>query len=174
VTGARVNLRFGPSTLTQITGTVYDGNYVQVQAKAPGDEWFFIRTTQGQDGWVSGDFIDLHGRLDAIPVSEPIDYYVIEGDVRDNANTPVNGVVLAVYQESNPQFRTDATTGQNGHFYAYLPNDTSGRWIAEVVGIDCTSWIMGPDCRLTGSFSGGGRENFEPPLSRPLYFVYQQ
>ncbi len=173
VLGERLNLRVGPSTLHTIIGTVTKGTYVSVIGKAPGDEWVFVESTSGKAGWLSVQFLQLHGSLSSLEDVQVKSSYIIAGQVVDSAGTPVNGVDLAVYQGEGPnQLRTDATSDATGHFYAYLPVGAQGTWTVEVVGVSCQSWIMDTSCRYHGVFSSKGKETIQPPLSEPLYFVF--
>ncbi len=171
--GERVNLRSGPSTLHTIIGMVPKGTHVSVIGKAAGDEWVFAESTDGKTGWLSTSFLQLHGSLSSLEEIPVKASFIVEGQVVDSAGTPINGVVLAVYKGQGPdQLRTDATSNASGRFYAYLPLGADGSWTVEVVGIGCSSWIMDSNCRYHGVFSAHGKETIQPPVSEPLYFVF--
>ncbi len=173
VLGERVNLRDGPSTLHTITGMVPRYVHVSLIGKAPGDEWVFIQTAQGETGWLSTHYLLLHGSMSRLPDIPTGDSYIVAGEVVDGHGNGINGVNLAVYQgEGEDLLRTDAISDASGKFYAYLPVRLGGQWTVEVVGVRCSSWIMDTSCHYHGAFSSNGKESIRPPLSQPLYFVF--
>lgn len=174
VRAERINLRSGPSTLHTVAGTLTKGNHVSVLGKAPGIDWVLVETSQGKTGWLSVKFLLLHGDLNRLEDVAVRSSYFIEGRVMDSKGTPINGVSLAIYQgEGAGQLRTEATSGADGRFYAYLPLGARGAWMVEVTGVSCKSWIMDSGCRYHGRFSSNGKETIEPPLGAPLYFVFE-
>ncbi len=173
VLGKRVNLRSGPSILHSITGMVPKGVYVSIIGKTPGDEWVFVRTSEEKTGWLSVKYLLLHGSLSRLPELPVESSELIEGEIIDGNGNGINGVNLAVYQgEGAEMLRVEAASDATGKFYAYLPAGANGKWTVEVVGVSCRSWIMDPDCQYHGAFRSNGNESIQPPLSQPLYFVF--
>jgi hypothetical protein len=146
-----INLREGPGTTFPIKYKLSNGTQVTISNKAPGNEWVLVQDSQSHTGWLSVSFIDLQGSIDQIPPTA-IDFaFVIKGKVSKPDGTPIDGIDIAIRQ-SNDQFRTDATTKQNGDFFGDLPFSSKGEWSVGMVGINCTSKIMDADCKYSGHF----------------------
>lgn len=169
-----INLREGPGTVFAVVGKLKKGDALAVLQRAQGDEWVFVQSGE-LSGWLSLTFIEItrNGPADLPAAANPAGW-VIRGQVRDEAGGPVQGVVFAVTQKSNGQtLRTDATSGADGFFYAYLPLSAVGEWQVSQVGINCKSAIVDDTCQFRGSFRPPAAPVTLPPAA-PLEFLYSK
>ena len=164
-------LRAGPSTLHSKLALYSQGTSVTVLGKAMGDDWVLVETPDGKTGWMSIVFLSEFDVRD-IPVSPPTESLVISGRVVDTSDAPIDRINVAVWQDTtSSQSRTDANSGQDGTFYAYLPEGSQGDWNVGVVGIGCTSRIVDADCKYMGSFIPP-TVTIQVPQTEPVTFVY--
>lgn len=173
VTVQTIRFRQGPGTVFPTLGTLPQGTQVNVLGKARGDEWV-LAETGGQRGWLAVVFLDLDGSpsLGAVPVQEPLDGYVVQGKVTAQDGAPISGVVFAVVQGSGSSApRTDAETGPDGQFFAYLPTTARGQWQVEIVGVNCASPVMDANCKYPGKFNPMW-QTVTLPVASPLIFTY--
>jgi len=172
VTATYINLRDGPGTTFAAITQLEMGTQATVLYRAMGDEWVFIETPGKQAGWVAIDFIRLIGNMEDLPLKELSNAWLVGGRVVDNTGIPMPGVLVSVHQRiSGMDVRTDARTNQNGIFIAYLPDQASGVWTAEITGADCTSPVVDAQCQVNGSFAESKR-TFTLPLGDPLEFTF--
>jgi hypothetical protein len=169
-----LNLRSGPSTLSQVKAAYPEDTTVIVLGKAPGDEWVFVQVPDGETGWMSVQLLDLDGDVAYLPLEEIPDNQVISGKVIDSSSEPVNGVNIAVLKRLvDSTLRTDAYSGEDGTFYAYIPLDSTGNWEAQIVGVRCDSRIVDDTCNIDGYIVYSSRVLFEPTLFSPMVFMYE-
>jgi hypothetical protein len=158
----------------QVKAAYPEDTAVVVLGKAPGDEWVFVQLSDGDTGWMSVQLLDLDGDVAYLPVEEVTDSQVISGRVIDSSAEPVNGVNIAVLKRLvDTTLRTDAYSGEDGTFYAYIPLDSTGNWEAQIVGVKCDSRIVDDSCNIDGYIVYSSRILFEPTLFSPLIFMYE-
>lgn len=63
-----VNLRAGPSTTTNVVAVVERGAEYEVVGRSDDDEWWQICCEGDQAVWISREFVDTDGPVDAVPV----------------------------------------------------------------------------------------------------------
>lgn len=171
VAAAAINLRTGPSTIHATAGLYSEGATMTVTGKAPGDEWVQVVGPDEQSGWMAALFLSGLD-LSRLPVTEPADGLVVTGKVVDEAGEAVDQINVAVYRDTaSGQQRTDASSGADGQFYAYLPADSQGVWNVAVAGIGCASRVAGPNCEIPGRFDVAAL-GLAVPQSEPVTFVY--
>ena len=169
-----INMRAGPSTVHDVVAKYLEGTVIRVVARAPGAEWVKIEAPDYYSGWMLAIFLEIEGNPDHLRTVEAVDALTIGGTVVDEAGDPVDKINVAVYRRSDGnEQRTDAHTDLEGNFYAYLPLDSEGEWMASVVGIGCSSRIVDADCDYTGRFEPES-QLFTLPLDEPLSFVYMK
>lgn len=96
----------------------------------------------------------------------------IKGRVIDSLDVPVNGINIAIIQDS---YRTDAYSDSDGYFYADVPRTSNPIWNVQIVGILCSSRVMDPqNCVLKGYFQRNYNENVSVPQSQSLVFVFEK
>ena len=150
---ASMNLRTGPSTLHNIVGKYIEGSPVSVVGQAPGGEWLKVEMEDNRFGWMAGIFLDLDGDTSGLPILSVSGSIIFEGRVIDSAGEPVDGISVAAYRTgSDGSERAEGSSGTNGHFYLYVPEDAGSDWSASVVGVDCRSRIMDTACSYNGRF----------------------
>jgi hypothetical protein len=171
-----MNMRSGPGTLHPIITKYKEGTAVSIVARAPGDEWLKVETTDFRVGWMLAIFLEIEGDITHLPVQAVTDSYIIHGRVTDTNGQPVDGINFAIFNVGSPngQPRTEGATNDEGVFFAYLPSDSQGEWSVSLVGINCESSIMDADCNYEGQFTPSSRVISELPAIEPLTFVYQE
>ncbi len=138
-----INLRTGPGTAHDVLGKFAQDADIAVIGKAQGDEWVLVETPNGQIGWMILVFLTLDTPVEELPTL-PVTYsMIVHGSVKDASGTPVDKVLIAVYQQTVAgELRSDDLTDSNGEFYAYLPYGSQGKFSVQIVGVDCASSIM--------------------------------
>ena len=117
-----LNLRSGPGTVHAVVGSLVEDDAVSVEGRAPGNEWVKVRTTDDQIGWLSLDFITLNGEVENLALLDISESFVVQGVVVDNSGAAVDGISIALIQESTEgPLRTNTSSAEDGSFYAYLP-----------------------------------------------------
>lgn len=169
-----LNLRAGPSTIYAILASYPEGTEVQVVARVPGNEWVRVQMPDDVTGWMAAELLDLGEEVAYLPLEEVTESIIVSGRVIDSQARAVDGVSVAVLQRLvEGSLRTDSVTDEDGNFYAYLPQQSIGIWEAQIVSVNCDSWIMDENCNLQEHFLYNYRIIFElPPLS-PVVFLYQ-
>jgi SH3-like domain-containing protein len=169
-----LNLRSGPSTIYAILGSYPEGTDVLVLSRVQGNEWVRVQMSDESTGWMAAELLDLGAAVQSLPLEEVTESIVVSGRVIDTQARPVSGVNVAVLQRLvDGSLRTDAVTGEDGYFYAYIPEQSAGIWEAQIVGVACESWIVDEDCNFAEHFLYNFRVIFEPPPLSPILFAYQ-
>ena len=75
-----LNIRKGPGTGNAIVGSLAGGSVVEVKEKSSG--WYKIKTANGVEGWVSGDYVT--------PTDEPLSGGSSSNDTSSENNNPSN------------------------------------------------------------------------------------
>lgn len=148
-----VNLRVGPGTLFKVSRVMAQGTTLEVigRARGGGDGWFYVKNEEEIFGWILAELVA--GDYDGPPPEfvEPENAILITGVVKTEFGIPVTGIGFAIEQGSN---RTDASTDNEGRFYAYLPANLSGTWMVSYVSVYCTSNTMDSNCNCKSGFCG--------------------
>ena len=170
-----LNLRDGPGTVHGVLGNYPNGTGVIALSKTPGGEWIKVETTDNNTGWMYRSLMKIEGAWQALPEEEKPDDHKIRGIVVDSAGVPINLITIAISQiiDGNEQ-RTDAQTGEDGTFHAYLPAISQGIWSVQVVGIGCKSRIASAECTYSGFFENFGQAIIALPQSDPITFTYRE
>lgn len=167
-------LRSGPSVNHDDLGLLPPSTELFVTGRTPDKQWVQVRLQDGRSGWISLSRLTLDGSISDIPIPIELDAQIIQGRVLDSADQPVAGVrINAIQTYGLKNLIYESVTGEDGWFYFFLPEDSSGTWIVEVVGILCESRIAGPGCVIPGEFEKAGRDFVSLPQSTELTFVYQ-
>jgi hypothetical protein len=111
------------------------------------------------------------------PLIEPGPVQTITGLVVDESGQPVSGIQFAIIKGpgDNPP-RTDAITGSDGMFYAYLPYSADGSWDIYYTAIACTSNVMDEECNCLNGICGQPYPSdlmISLPTYEPLYFRWK-
>lgn len=122
-----LNIRKGPGTSNAIVGTLSGGSVVEVKEKSNG--WYKIKTVNGIEGWISGDYVT--------PTNEPL-----SGGV-NNSNSGNNGSS----SNSNGSFGSgeSSATGDKIVDYAYtllgVPYEWGGNGPSTFDCSGYTQWV---------------------------------
>jgi hypothetical protein len=172
-----VNLRTNPGYLFDIRASLRENTEVLVLGRSLGDEWIYVRLPSGTEGWVFAQFLDAPIDLTDAPFIESGPIQLVAGRVLNEAEEPVSGVHFALVKGAGDDApRTDATTGPDGMFYAFLPLNADGEWDIYFTAIACTSNTMDQDCNCLGGVCGQPYPSdvtITLPLGEPLYFVWK-
>ena len=171
---ASLNLRAGPSTIYAVLGAYPEDTELLAVARVPGNEWVRVQTADGKTGWMAAEWLDLDDEVAYLPLEEVTESIMVAGRVIDSDAMPVEGALVAVLQRlTGETLRTDAVSGEDGYFYAYIPKQSIGIWEAQIVGLNCTSRLMNENCNLKEHFYYSYRVIFEPPPISPILFLFQ-
>jgi hypothetical protein len=165
-----LNLREGPSVLFKRIRQYVKDDIMYAYGKSDGGEWVLVRTQDYLTGWVAVAFITLNGKVSNLPTFEALEAVEITGKVVGPDDEPIPGVVFAVHKGTD-ETRTDVTTDENGVYHAFLPEDSTGTWRIEIVGIDCNSPIVDSTCNHEGEFTSTYGD-ITLPQTAPLVFTY--
>jgi len=168
-----VNLRTNPGMLFQVSRVMPQNTRLRLLGQAPGGEWLNVKNDEGIEGWVNINVVSMAYDGPPPPVIEPSNVYVVTGKVYTEANTPISGIGFAIYQGER---RTDASTDENGQFYAYLPRTLSGTWQVGYVSVSCTSNTMDSNCNCINNLCGSANPEVllvELPQVNELNFIWK-
>jgi len=146
-----VNLRVQPGMLFQVSRVLAQNTKLRLLGQAPGGEWLYVRNDESVSGWVNVNVVKIGYDGPPAPTVEPTGVLMVTGKVLTSLGMPISGIGFAITQGSR---RTDASTDENGQFYAYLPSTMSGTWQVGYVSISCTSNIMDASCNCTNGICG--------------------
>jgi hypothetical protein len=172
-----VNLRTNPGTLFDIRASIPEGMQVLVLGRSLGDEWMYVRLPTTIEGWIFAQLLEANIPLTDAPLIEPGPVQTITGLVVDESGQPVSGIQFAIIKGpgDNPP-RTDAITGSDGMFYAYLPVSADGSWDIYYTAIACTSNVMDEECNCLSGICGQPYPSdlmISLPTNEPLYFRWK-
>ena len=172
-----VNVRINPGYLFDIRANLPQDTQVVVLGRSLGDEWMYVRLPSGAEGWVFAQLLESGVDLHDAPVIEPGPVQVVTGQVLDENGGPISGVQFALIKGLGDRPpRTDAVTGPDGLFYAFLPLNADGEWNIYYTAIACTSNVMDQDCNCLDEHCGQPYPsdlNILLPLGEPLYFIWK-
>lgn len=174
ITADNVNVRANPGRLFAVVMNVKRDTTFVVLGKAPGEEWIYVQAQDETTGWVFARFLQANVDLRAAPLLQPVDVQVVRGQVVDALFQPVSGIQFALTKGSG---RTDAMTGDDGVFYAFLPTTASGTWTVSYTAIDCSSNRMDAECRCKDGVCGAvfpPQQTLTLPQSEMLAFVWRE
>ncbi|HLA06208.1 MAG TPA: SH3 domain-containing protein [Anaerolineales bacterium] len=173
-----VNLRVGPGTLFQVSRVLAQGTMLEAHGRSRGGEWLYVKNAEGIFGWVLVQLVTI-SRHDGPPLPEvdPPNSYLVSGVVITDNAASVSGIGFAITQGfSSNAPRTDATSDEEGHFFAYLPATLTGTWNVRFVSVACTSNTMDANCNCKSGICGKAQpETVEItlPLSKELIFIWK-
>ena len=168
-----VNLRTNPGLLFSVSRVLPQNTRLRLLGQAPGGEWLNVRNDEGIEGWVSMNVVSMAYDGPPPPVIEPSNVYVVTGKVYTEASTPISGIGFAIFQGER---RTDASTDENGQFYAYLPRSLSGTWQVGYVSVSCTSNTMDSNCNCINNLCGSANPEsvlIDLPQVSELNFIWK-
>ncbi|MGE5073808.1 MAG: SH3 domain-containing protein [Anaerolineae bacterium] len=163
VSADNVNLRTRPGTTFPVSRLLAKGTRLQLLGHTPGGEWLYVQTDSNVQGYILSWLVEGGHDGGKTPEVQPGDVQVVRGRVVDRAGVPVSGIGFAVTQGTGPKApRADATTDENGMFYAFLPQTATGTWLVSYASVACTSNTMDASCNCIGTCGTAD------PTSRPV------
>lgn len=137
-----LNVRVNPGYMFDAIRLVHQADALTVLGTAPGNEWTYIKTEDGTEGWVFTQLLQSSVDLKQIPLREIKDVQVIKGRVTDASGVPIRGVSFAAgpgVQDASSS--NTASTDANGEFYFFIPAAETGTWSLSYTGIACDSIV---------------------------------
>ena len=173
---ASLNLRSGPGTVHEITAAYPEETSLTVLGAAPGYEWVQVQFEDGKIGWMTASFLTLEKDIKALPILSDLNSQMVSGKVINSNSEPIPDIQVSVYQRllDTTTLSTDATTDENGIFYAYLPQSSTGNWEVSITAIGCESSIVNDRCNLQGYFTYNSYAMISLPQTSPLLFMYEE
>jgi hypothetical protein len=185
-------LRSGPSEIYSQLGSYQKDSVISVLGLSLGNDWVEVEGPDGQKGWMAKRFLAIGGNW--VEVVSPEGQQIVEfdgdiytlpvrglgdipglkivGQVLDTNDQPIDGMDVAVSPQGDFDIRTDVYSDTTGFFYIYLPENSSGIWNVQIVGILCTSRIMDADCNIQGYEGLYTYENVTLPQAETIFFLY--
>jgi CRP-like cAMP-binding protein/uncharacterized protein YraI len=72
ITGDGLQVRIGPGTTYEVTTSLAEGDEVDVLGRDEVGDWVKVSLDNGEEGWVTSEFVDVEGNLKAVPVITPV------------------------------------------------------------------------------------------------------
>ena len=72
ITGDGLQVRMGPGTTYEVTTSLAEGDEVDVLGRDEMGDWVKVSLDNGEEGWVTSEFVDVEGNLKAVPVVTPV------------------------------------------------------------------------------------------------------
>ena len=140
----------------------------------PRHEWVQVEFEDGKTGWMTASFLNLEKDISALPILSDLNSQLVSGKVINSSSEPIPDIQVTVYQRLlDATLSTEATTDQNGIFYAYLPQGSTGSWEVSITAIGCESNIVNDRCNLQGYFVYNSYTIINLPQTSPLLFMYE-
>ncbi len=172
-----VNLRSNPGYLFEVRANLPKNTPLLVLGRCLGDEWMYVRIPSGIEGWIFAQLLTSDIELSDAPLLEPGPSQRIIGQVLDQAGEPVSGIQFALIKgPGDTPPRTDAVTGPDGWFYAFLPLNVNGNWNIYYTAIACTSNVMNENCDCKSGICGRPYPSdliITLPYHEPLTFIWK-
>ena len=160
--------------LHDILNQYQQGDVVSVIGAAPGQQWLKILDKDSKTGWMFISHLNLKGDVAAVPVLPISESLSAVGRVVDASGKGIPGVQVALYRVGGAQVvRVEGTSLADGSLYIYAPVEYQGSWLANVIGVDCTSPIVDTNCRYAGKFTPAAGISLKLPQDSEITFTYQ-
>ncbi|MDO8451523.1 MAG: SH3 domain-containing protein [bacterium] len=171
-----MNLRTGPSGMYGVSSVFYRGDILTILGKTIGDEWIYIKAHDGRIGWMfPGDvFVHINRSLDAVPILDTPDSFVITGAVYHADGSPaedINIITTTIVDRKSEQ--TESHSDKFGTFYAFIPKNIGGTYSVGVGGIPCIKKGERFDCRIADGAIRPNPVELTLPQMEPIVFHLQ-
>ena len=154
-----LKIRTNPGLMFEAMVLLQQTDELTVMGAAPGNEWIYVKTADGTEGWVFAELLASSVDLTQIPIRQPKELKVIKGQVLDVSGLPIQGVVFDIKQGSEASSNTVVTDG-NGMFYSFMPDSATGDWTVSYSGIACKSNVWADSTCTT--YKPGFTGNLDP------------
>ncbi len=170
-------LRTGPGTLFTPRAALQKDIQLLVLGQSPGDQWVYVKTSDGRLGWVFSLLLNAGSAIAAAPIIQPENVQLVKGHVLDLRGNPVSGIQFSFIQGfgSNPP-RNDAMTNSTGTFFAFMPSSARGTWTVSYTAVACTSNTMDANCNCMNGICGKPDPELTSitlPFSGTLTFIWK-
>lgn len=156
-----LKIRVNPGMLFEALILAQQTDTLKVLGTAPGNEWTYIQTEAGVEGWVFTLLLKSSVDLTQIPVRQPKNVQLIKGRVLDAGGKPIKGVGFEVSLKTEGETTNNVvTTDANGMFYAFMPETASGAWTVTQTAISCDSNVWSDNTCST--YKSGYTGNVDP------------
>jgi len=180
IAAAYLNLRSGPSTFFDIIQTFVEGTQLTALSRTADNRWLNVEIEFEDDpamqGWMAAAYLEMAGETNGLPVETFEPERTIQGRVADTEGNPIPGINIAVIlQYDQVDLRDDTTSGEDGSFAVYLPEDLFGTFDVQVVSWNCESPIADANCQLSGYIQVEDRAFFAVPVEEveEIVFTYE-
>ncbi len=147
-------LRAGPGRLFERVAVYEPGSQVWVLGRCMGLDWVMVETSDHRAGWMNTAGLEYLGDFSSLPVYTYPGAVILRGHVRNADQSPAAGIGVAVLPagSSDADMREDVTTGTDGTWYAYLPDNSRGEWQVQAVSYRCPTAAPEGECQSPGTF----------------------
>ncbi|NIO72479.1 MAG: protein kinase [Anaerolineae bacterium] len=124
-----MNVRGGPGTEYDVLGQVKQGDKLEILARTEGSDWLQVRLTDGKEGWVSAQLVEVDGGVAAIPVAAVIPPMPTPSTPMPMVHVPAGEFIMGGKGDSDEQpmhtvyldaFYIDKTEVTNAQFAQFL------------------------------------------------------
>jgi uncharacterized protein YraI len=161
--GDVLNVRSGPSTDTEILGSLQTGTELTLLARSADGEWYQFAYPADSDGrgWVTGEFLEIQGSTDVLPVpGEPSGEPPPPTEQTADVCAPIPGEAYGTIPISSAP--TDPAAASHGDLNlalrGYAPTEASGELIdlagGSGAGAPQLRWLFGDrrEPAITGAY----------------------
>lgn len=168
-------LKSGPGVLFDRLGAYRRWAPVAVLGQAAGGDWLYVEGTDGWIGWMAREHLFVSGDGASVPEVSVARGLHVQGTVSDSFQQPVAGAALSFSPEDGgPTTGFIVHTDAEGEFHAFFPEGSAGRWVVQVVGLDCRAPVMDAECELSEYYLAPAQAEVTLPGDAPLAFVYHR
>jgi hypothetical protein len=177
-----LNLRTGPSQLYDRLDTYQQGDEVFAIGRVQDGKWLMVEAKRRDGsgriitGWMFTEYLDLRNNINLLPIIDLPENQTIKGTVNDDAGNPLNGIRVSVYYEPDGSAKvvTYDTTGSDGEFIIYIPENVVGTLDVQITFVNCDSIIVNDDCFVRDYFPLIWRVFVQAPFINPINLVYEK
>ena len=153
VTVDNLFLRSGPGFLLPALEMYDTGEIVEAWGRASGWSWVYVKTGDDLYGWMKLELVKLDGDFYDLPETIPDGFVTVKGHVYTPDGSPASHITLSLTPPGGEAADEDAATTDNeGRFYFFLPEDSSGEWTLAAGAYGCESSAVDANCSLVGAF----------------------
>ena len=150
---------------------------IQVWGKSPGGNWIKVSTLTGEEGWLKRDAVQSEVDSNALPEVVPQKVQLVSGKVLNILGEPMSGIQVALTTaESEVPLPVDASTDEAGDFSVFLPQDTSGKWVINYIGVACKYVTTSASCECINNACSQPEiqtQDVTLPVNQSLRFVWK-
>ncbi len=154
VNTALVNARTGPGTDFAVVEMVEQGQELEVVGKNPAGTWWQICCVDGQTAWIIGEYVDIAGPADAVPVTSGPNAVAPQAQAAPQPPIAVvNTPLVNVRSGPGTQFQV-ITMVERGQEFDIVGKNPAGTWWQICCVEGQTAWIIGEYVDTDGPVDG--------------------